>query len=236
MLLAEMMIDLPRFIQVFIVQGLMGMFYLYMAYRILKRDTKGINLILSGFYICGGSGVIINMIYAFVFHEIIVIILHFFTYFVLCLSFVFLLIFVLILVKSEEKINKKVRRLLIISFSILFFGLLFIPNGITINSSTNWKPEWSFWFCIYSVILLSIFTIFPTLFYSLRLYNKFEHQELRKRWKFFIIGIIFYFFLYYGTTISNTLADPTFRLVWSLVSLPIIISAYFIYYGVVKQI
>ncbi len=236
MLLEEIIIDLPRFIQIFIVQGLIGIIYLYMAYRILKREAKGLNLILSGFYVCGGTGVIINIIYAFIFQEIIVTILHFFTYFVLCLSLVFLMVFVLIVAKSEAKINKHVQRILILSFGILLLGLLFIPNGITINSSTEWKPVWSILFFIYSIILCSLFAIFPTIYYSLRLYNKFEHQELKKRWKYFIIGIFAYFFLYYGTSISNTLANPTFRLVWSLISLPTLISLYFIYYGVVKQI
>jgi len=235
-LLEEIIIDLPRFIQIFIVQGLIGIIYLYMAYRILKREAKGLNLILSGFYVCGGTGVIINIIYAFIFQEIIVTILHFFTYFVLCLSLVFLMVFVLIVAKSEAKINKHVQRILILSFGILLLGLLFIPNGITINSSTEWKPVWSILFFIYSIILCSLFAIFPTIYYSLRLYNKFEHQELKKRWKYFIIGIFAYFFLYYGTSISNTLANPTFRLVWSLISLPTLISLYFIYYGVVKQI
>lgn len=236
MLLEEIIIDLPRFIQIFIVQGLIGIIYLYMAYRILKREAKGLNLILSGFYISGGVGVIINIIYAFIFQEIIVTILHFFTYFVLCLSLIFLMVFVLIVAKSEAKINKWVQRILILSFGILLLGLLFIPNGITINSSTEWKPVWSIWFFIYSIILCSSFAIFPTIYYSLRLYNKFEHQELKKRWKYFIIGIFAYFFLYYGTSISNTLANPTFRLIWSLISLPTLISLYFIYYGVVKQV
>ncbi|MFX0012480.1 MAG: hypothetical protein ACFE9R_19355, partial [Candidatus Hermodarchaeota archaeon] len=93
--------------------------------------------------------------------------------------------------------------------------------------------EWFFW---YSTVLSSVFAILPTIFYSISLYNKFEHKQLKKRWKYFIIGIFAYFFLYYGTSISNTLADPTFRLAWSLISLPTLISLYFIYYGVVKQI
>ena len=235
MLFEELVMDIPRFIQIFIVQGLIGLLYLYMAYKVLKREAKGLNLILSGFYFCGGLGVIINIVYAFIFYEIVVIVLYFLTYYVLCLSLIFLLIFVLTVAKSETMINKKIRIILILTFAMLQMVLAFIPNGITINSSTNWKPEWSEWFFWYSTILSSVFVILPTIFYSISLYNKFEHKELKKRWKYFIIGIFAYFFLYYGTSISNTLADPTFRLIWSLISLPTLISLYFIYYGVVKQ-
>ncbi|GAH78451.1 unnamed protein product, partial [marine sediment metagenome] len=43
--------DIARFIQVFLVQGLTGLFFLFIAYKILKRESKGLNLILSGVYL-----------------------------------------------------------------------------------------------------------------------------------------------------------------------------------------
>ncbi len=228
-------IDIARFIQVFLVQGIIGFFFLYIAYRILKREAKGINLILSIFYLSTTIGVLINILYAFIFDEIIVYFLHYLTYFFLCLSLMFLLIFVLILSKSENIITKKIQASLLIIFSILLLILLLIPEGIKINEFTDWKPEWSWLFLIYSFIICNS-VIGPTIFYSLKLYRKFEHKELKKKWKYFLIGIFAYYFLYYGTSISNTLADPTFRLVWSFLSLPSIIFIYFIYYGVVKQL
>jgi hypothetical protein len=189
--------DIARFIQVFIVQGLTGLFYLFIAYRILKRESKGPNLILSGFYLSVAFAVIINVIYAFILVEFVVHILHFLTYYLLCLSLIFLLIFV--------------------------------------NASTDWKPEWSWPFLTYSFIICSSIAIVPTTYFSLKLYFKFEYKELKKRWKYFLVGIFAYFFLFCGTTISNTLADPTFRLIWSLASLPVLIFLYFVYYGVAKQ-
>ena len=228
--------DFPRIIQVFVVQGGLGLIYLFIAYKILRRESRGINLRLSGFYICGGIGAIINIIYVFMIDESIVKILHFFTYFILCFSLVFLLLTVLILDKSEKMISGKIQFLIIISFIIMFGVLWFIPEGITINSSTDWKPKWSWPFLIYSVIVCSVMLIIPTIYYSLKLYNKFEHQALKKKWKFFLIGIFTYFFLYYGTSISNTLADPLFRLIWSIISIFTLISLYFIYYAIVIEV
>lgn len=228
--------DIPRFIQIFIVQGGVGLIYLFIAYKILRRESKGINLVLSSFYICGGIGVIINIIYAFIIIESVVKILHFITFYIYSFSIVFLLLTVLILDKSEKVITGKLQFIIIASFAITLVGLWFIPGGITINSSTDWKPEWNWPFLIYSVVVCSVMVIIPTTYYSLKLYNKFEHHKLRKKWRFFLIGIFSYFFLYYGTSLSNTLADPLFRLIWSITSLFTLISLYFIYYAIVLEV
>jgi len=227
--------DIPRFIQIFIVQGFFGLFFLFMVYKILKREAKGLNLILSLFYFSAALGVIINIIYAYIFNEVVVYVLHFITYYLLCLSLIFLFIFVLILWKSEKIITIPVRLTVIIVFGIALLGLLFIPEGIRIDASTNWKPDWNWSFFIYSVIICSLI-IFSSIFYALKTYLRFKHTELKKKWKYFLIGIFAYFFLYYGTSLSNTLADPIFRFFWSIISLPTLISLYFIYYGVAKQL
>ncbi|GAH14644.1 unnamed protein product, partial [marine sediment metagenome] len=57
-----------------------------------------------------------------------------------------------------------------------------------------------------------------------------------KKLKYFLIGICAYFFLFYGTSIFNALNDPVFRLIWSLLSLPALVSLYFVYFGVAKNL
>ena len=228
--------DLARFIQVFIVQGLSGFFFLFVWYKIIKRENSSLNLILSNFYLFVAVGVIINIIYTNIFNEFIVLVLHFTTYFFLSLALIFLLIFTLILLKSEEVITIQKQILLILVFSVLFFGLWFIPDGINISESTAWKPEWSWPFFFYSITVSSILAIIPTIYISLKIDKSFRFDNLRKKWRYFLAGIGGYFFLYYGTSLSNTLADPTFRLIWSFLSLPCLASTYFIYYGVAKQL
>lgn len=235
MLLAQTM-DIARFIQIFLVQGLAGLFYLVIAYKILKRERKGLNLILSSFYVCVSFAVILNVVYAFIFVEEVVYILHVTTYYLLCFPLVFLLVFVLILLKSEEVFTPKLQLTLIVVFGVLLVGLWLIPNGVIINESTNWKPDWSLIYLLYSFTVCSLFAIFPTVLLSIKLYRKFEYKELKKKLKYFLIGISGYFFLYFGTSISNTLNDPTFRIIWSLLSLPTIISLYFVYFGVAKNL
>ena len=235
--------DLARFLQIFVIQGGFTIFFFYMAIIVLKRGKKRINLSLSGFYFFTAIGGLINIIYAIIpiiyaniFIGNIVYILHFITYYVLCYSLIFLLIFALIILKPVAKFNTKIQITLLILVGILLLGLLFIPNGIQIDQSTNWKPNWSWSFFLYSVIVCSAIIIIPTSYYSIRIYSKFENKHLKKKWKYFLMGLFAYFFLYYGTTFSNTLNNDNFRLIWSLISLPTLIALYLIYYGVGRQL
>ncbi|MHA1671841.1 MAG: hypothetical protein ACTSV5_14905 [Promethearchaeota archaeon] len=234
MLVIIQVIDLPRFIQVFLVQGLTGLFFLFIGYKTIRRERSGINVILSIFYFVVVIGVIINMIYVYIFNEIVVLFLHFITYYLFCLSLIFLLIFVLILFKTN-KITFKKQVTIFIIFSLLLVVLWFIPDGMRLNE-VSWIPEWSWPFFIYSIVICSSIAIGPTIYISFKIYRSFQKEILKKKWVFFLIGMCGCFFLYYGTSLSNTLADPTFRLIWSIISLPTLISIYFIYYGVAKSL
>jgi hypothetical protein len=125
---------------------------------------------------------------------------------------------------------------LIFIYCIALLGLLVFPNGIIIDESTNWKPNWNWGFLIYSLIICSSFAIFPTSYYSIKIYGKLGNLQLRRKWKFFLIGIFAYFFLYYGTSFSNTINNDGFRLIWSIISLPTLLALYLIYYGVGRQL
>ncbi|MCK4286114.1 MAG: hypothetical protein KAX18_07915 [Candidatus Lokiarchaeota archaeon] len=228
--------DLARFLQIYVIQGGFTIFFFFMASVVLRRGKKRTNLYLSSFYLFTAIGGLINIIYANIFVESIVYILHFITYYVLCYSLIFLLIFTLILLKPVDKFNTRIQLTLLILVGIVLLGLWFIPNGIQINQSTNWKPNWSWCFFIYSAIVCSAILIIPTSYYSLKIYSKFENKHLKKKWKYFLTGLFAYFFLYYGTTFSNTLNNDNFRLIWSLISLPTLIALYLIYYAVGRQL
>ena len=228
--------DFARIVQIYFVQGGVALFYLYMAYIVLKRGRKPLHIYLSSFYLSTTIGGIINMIYAIIFDPTIVFIMHFLTYYLFSFSMVFLLIFVLILIKPAKKIKLKLQLTIMIIFGVLIFGLILFPNGIVINETTHWKPDWSWSFFIYSIVICTSIVILPTLYYSIRINIKFENEFLKKKWKYFLIGICAYFFIYYGTSFSNTLNNDTFRFIWSLISLPTLISLYLIYHGVGRQL
>ena len=227
--------DLSRFIQVFLVQGLSGLFYFFIGFKIIRRERKGINIILSSYYFLVAIGALINIIYVNIFDETLALALHFTTYYLFCLSLIFLFISVLILLKSDKIITFKKQISIILIFALLLIVLWFIPDGVGLNA-VSWKPEWSWTFLIYSIVICSTIAIIPTLYISFKIYRSFQKDLLKKKWIFFLVGIIGYFYLYYGTSLSNTIADPTIRLIWSIISLPTLITIYFIYYGVAKQL
>ena len=84
--------DLARFIQVYIVQGVIVVYYLVMGLKILKKDTKKTNFLVSSFFLFLTAGFSINLIYANIFQEDIVRILHFITITLNCFAEIFLLL------------------------------------------------------------------------------------------------------------------------------------------------
>lgn len=230
-------LDIVRFIQIYIVQGSVGLFFLYLAYKILKRDTKRLNLIFSSFYICGATGVLLNFVYAPLTDELVVLTLYYMTVYFFLFSPIFLVVFMLILLKSEKVINTKKQLIIIIIYGVSLFGMIFIPEGVIINASTDWKPVWSIPYFIYTASIFSVMVIFSGLYYSMQIYKQFEDEQLKKKWKYFIFGICGIYTLVYGTLISNTINLQDFRTIWSLTSLGLaLIPPYLIYIGVGRSI
>jgi len=149
--------SLTRFIQVYIVQGIYGLFYIYMALMILKKDRKKLNRLLSGFYLSAGIAVIINIIYVSITVELIVRAFHFTVYFLFCFAFCFILLFILTLSKLAEIITVSRQSIIMIIYCILLLFLLIIPNGFEISAGTNWVPVWNpfFYYMLQSFVFAS---------------------------------------------------------------------------------
>ena len=70
-----------RIITIYVAQGLVCVWFAYLAYKILKRDRKRLTIIFSGFYISAVIGLIFNFIYAPISHEGVILPLSYLTYF-----------------------------------------------------------------------------------------------------------------------------------------------------------
>lgn len=230
-------LDLARFLLNFVVFALYGIVFIFLAYKILARNRKRINYIVAGYYLSCGMGVIINLIYIIItplIEELTLLILYFITVYLLSLSLCFLSLFVMMLYKSEKIITPKFQLGFIFIFSLLIIILFFIPNSITINESTGWRPKWNLEFLILFLTVCTFATIIPTYYYSIRLYQGIENQQLRKRWLCFIIGISGYFFLCYGNSYFNYLGHINL-IIWSIIAMPSLINLFLIYYGIGRQ-
>ena len=68
--------DLTRIIQVYIAQGIICVYFLFLAYKVLSHNKQHLNIVLNCSYITVAIGLIINFIYAPLTNATIVLILH----------------------------------------------------------------------------------------------------------------------------------------------------------------
>jgi len=199
--------DAARIFTVYGAQGILFAFFIFLAYKILKRDRKRLNLIFSMFYLSVAVGLLINFIYAPMEDaalELVVLLMNFLTNFFISFAVIFLVVFELILLKSEKVVTFGKQLLVIVGygaalFCMIFFLSIFTPGiGVTINQFTDWKPVWEIEFFIYVAIVVTLGSIIPTLYFAFKISKKFEDEVLKKKWKFFIIGVIALFIFMYG--------------------------------------
>jgi hypothetical protein len=230
-----------RILTIYVAQGLVCAFFIFLAYKILKRDRKRLNIIFSGFYLSAVIGFIINFIYGPIADENIVVILNFLTNFGIFYAPIFLVVFDLILLKSEKVITINKQLLILIGYGIVMFCmLLFVLSdewGVSLNEDTDWSPEWTFPFFLYVILAVSICAVIPSLYLNFQIYTKFEDEQLKKKWKFFILGVCILLVFMYGIFISNFLAISALRTIIGVIGLICAISGgYLMYYGVGRQI
>ena len=236
-----MAMSLGRILTVYGAQGVILAVFLYLAIKILLRDRKRLNVIFAGLYISPVIGVLINFIYAPLTNESIVQLLNFFTNFGMIYAPIFIVVFDLILLKSEKIISTSKQLAILIAYGIVVFCMgifLLIPGfGVTINAGTDWTPVWSIPFFVYVVLVLTCCATIPALYFSIKIYQKFEDEELKKRWRFFIYGFIALMTFMYAIFVSNTLANADFRLIIGVIGIILaLLGAFLMYFGVGKQI
>jgi hypothetical protein len=227
---------ISRIIQVYAGYGSIAAFFLYLAYKTLKQEKKRVNIIFSLMYIFTAIGLIVTFIYAPITIPEVAIMLHYIAIYFIIFSTIFLLVFILTFLKTEEVFDTKKQYTLIIIFAILTFIIFFIPDGIEINESTGWNPHWSWPLFIYVAIIMTAISIVPSIYYSIKLYQKFEDDLLKNKWKFFIIGMCELYCVAYGTFLVHAINNPAIRTIFAPISLILSVSgAYLMYYGYAKK-
>lgn len=232
-------ITFSRIIQVFIIFLGGGTFFLIQSFLIIRKRKNRLNLTICGFFIFIFLGGLFNAIYALLTthtDEATVVNLHILTYIFFCLAQIFLLLFNLLLLKSEKRMTLKKQFVIIGVYFALLSVLFFIPDGVRINESTYYRPQWNLQFFIYANIVWIGFAMIPTIYTSLKLYQVFEDTQIKKRWRLYVIGTIMIYVELFGVGVMNLINDPFLRLIWNIYDISVLIGAFFIYYGVVRQL
>jgi hypothetical protein len=232
-------IPISRVIQVFIIFLGGGTFFLVLSFLILRKNKHRLNFTICGFFVFIFLGGLFNAIYALLtthVDEATVVALHIITYIFFCLAQIFLLLFNLIVWKSEKLITVKKELIIICIYSALLCGLFFIPEGVRINESTYYRPKWNLLFFIYANILWIGVAMIPTLYTSVKLYQAFEDPSIKKRWRIYVIGMIMIYIELFGVGVMILINDPFLRAIWNIYDISVLIGAFLIYYGVVRQL
>lgn len=228
-----------RIIQVFIIFLGGGIFFLILAFLILKKGKNRTNITINGFFLFIFLGGLFNAIYALLTthsDEITVVTLHIITYIFFCYAQIFLLLSNLIMLKSE-RLFTLIKQLIIMGvYGALLFILFFIPEGVRINESTHHMPQWNLLFFIYANIIWIGFAMIPTIITSIQIYKKLEDKILKKRWLMYFIGTIIIYIELFGVGVLILINDPYLRQIWNIYDVSVLIGAFLIYYGIVRQL
>ncbi|MFX1375718.1 MAG: hypothetical protein ACFFA0_07895 [Promethearchaeota archaeon] len=240
-----------RIISVYVVQGILVIYYSLLANRILKRKKQRLNLIFSGFYINQIIGFIFNMIYFGISDVKVVKILHFLSVFFVAFGLIFLLIVNMVILESTIIYSiKRQNRYILLYGIILFFGLLILILIPFETFDPTWEmlsfddsippvdryPMWHPIFFLYQISVITCLAIIPIFYTSFKIYYSFETQELKRKWLYYLIGSLgLVIFNLYPISISNLLnyyQIEGHRSIVSILGITVVLWVSMMYYGI----
>ncbi|TXT63259.1 MAG: conserved membrane protein of unknown function [Promethearchaeota archaeon] len=227
--------DWTRFFLVFGIQSALGITFLVLAYKILKRKRSKITIYLGAFFIIEFLVVFNNVVIIILPFSPIVVLLYLLAYFLYNFAIVFYILFLLSFFQEQLNLNIQKQIILVIFYSFIIFCLLALPEGIKFKVNENWRPQWSWMFLILNYVVITLLYNIPIIFFSHKLYSKFENPRLKKRIKYLLLGTGLLMIHAYGLVLYNTWENEIFRTIWSFYAPLIMISAYFLYYGIGKN-
>jgi len=235
-----MIFDTSEYLRLFIVfvpqVFLVGLFS-FLIFKILKRNTNRSSLMLSGFYFTGGLGFAINgiaVLIAFYSPGEFIMILYFLATYLTMFSFVFVLVFILSLLKLKYVFTLKKAFAIIITYGTAWLLLHLYPDGVRYE---DWVPVYRLPLFLAANILFTLTFTIPVVYYSIRLRKTFTDTTLKRKLSLFLIGITMLIVLVYGVLLYNTWQEPTFKTVWGLSAIVLLFSSgLLIYYGIGRDL
>jgi hypothetical protein len=221
---------------VFVSQGVLIVLFTVLGLKIISRNRTRAHLALFLFYILLVFGFIFNIVFVLLGptnNEVLLRTFYILSSFFIAFPFVFNLLFIVILLKLEYSMKKIVAVVLL--YGGVCLSLYLIPNGILF--SPTWVPTYSFTFFIVLYVYFTVFMTIPTIFYSFKMYRKFEAQNLKKRLRLYLIGFIIIIGAIYGGIYFITTTNQLFKSIYGVFALIFQITAgILIYYGLGREL
>ena len=226
-----------RLFIIFVPQIFMVGLFSFLIFKMLRRNANRNSLTLSCFYIFVSLGLLMNVIavlIAFFSPGEFIGTLYFFATFLTMFSFVFVVVFILSLLKLKYEFTLKKAFVIILAYGIAWLILHLYPSGVTYPERV---PVYSIPYFIAANILFTVSFTIPGIYYSLRLRRLFKDSDLKRKLSLFIIGIALAIVLVYGLILYNTWQDPTFKTIYGFSIIVLLISSgLLIYYGMGRDL
>ena len=234
-------LDIPRILIIFIPQLILAGLFVFLAIKVLTRNRQRPTVTLGMLYIISAAGLIFNAMHVVLAafqpeNEVLLYVIYFLTFFPQLFSPVFILTFMLSLLKLGDVFTIKKQLLITLIYGLIICIIFFTPGGIEFLELSRPRFSWVFLALVY--IALTVFILLPTLWYSRRLTKTFQDKILKRKLVTFLTGVFGMLFSIYGTILYITWWENSFfRSLWSTVTTFIIIpSALFIYYGIGRDL
>ncbi len=224
--------DLTRFIGVYITQLSIGIIFFILSIRILRRNKTLLSSLLSTFFLLQALSF---FLIAFLFPIKIdpySYLMYMTSLYINLFSPIFLVFFLVKMIHFTAVKFRPKDYVIIILFALASFLLLSVPNGITYNEATGWRPKYSITFSLLFACFFTVILFIPSVFYASKIYKTFKDEALKKKYKYFIVGIVCYAIAFYGVIFFNTFGNTLFDLVWIIISLFLIPLELLVFYAI----
>ena len=196
-----------RIIFVLIVQLWPIIYGTFFAIKLLKRGKNRATFTLSSFFILLALTFFLANLSVLLTYTPFSYVLYITSIYFFFFTHSLFVIFTWVLLKLDEKtpiwkFHLGITFYGIISTYVFWVGFYF--NGIRLDSSTSWIPNFSWFFLIFSWTFLFIFVIIPQIYLSFKLVKVFEGIILKRRIKMYIVSVflelslVFALFLYHA--------------------------------------
>ena len=230
--------EFSRLLIIFGSQSFIIVVFSIIGFKIIKRKRERAQIALFLFYILLAFGLLLNIVSVFLAltnNELLIRAMYIISSFFILFPIVFNLLFVNIMLKLKEVFTIPKMVVIAAVYGVGCFCLYLVPDGITF--SPTWIPIYSLTQLIVVYIYFSAFMTIPTIFYSFKLYRLFKAQNLKKRLRLYLIGIIVYLAVIYGAVYFITTTNQLFKTIYSVFAFFIeIISGLLVYYGVGREL
>jgi len=182
--------DWTRIVGILLIQPIVSIIFITIALNLIRKSSNRQSKILSSFFSFFALGFLFNIVVFLIRINPLTSFFYFCTLFCILFSQIFILLFNIIILKTDSEFKRRTQNLIILSYFICILFLLLYSDGIQINEKTNWRPIWTWDFFILIFLFTLSFIAIPTLLLAFKIYLKLTNIELKKKWKFFIYAFL----------------------------------------------